>query len=203
MKKHRGQNRIIKNIEKTIKDDSKLDIDFLNLEGYFNFQFDDWYGDEISANGKSRKFIIEYLLDTYFRWKAELQSQNKVFYLAIWLHEPRLLKSEIVCAIGDKIDYYNTEAFMESTNLIKLNPNHYGLFSEQFKKFDWSAKIDLEPYYEFEINWPKEQYELLREYKSNKKFFKKLVAEKFHVVEKDSEIIYFNPEGIVWVGQEI
>ena len=203
MKKNRGQNRILKTIERTIQDDSNLDMNFLNLEKYFNFQFDDWYGDNVATTGKSRKFIIQNLFTIYFKWKAELLKQNKVFYLAMWLHEPRLIKSEIVCAIGDKIAYYQNEAFMESNNLIQLNPNHYGSLSEQFKKFDWSKKLDPEPYHEFEINWPKEQYALMKEYKSDKKFFKKLVARRFHVVEKDSEKIYFNPEGIVWVGLEI
>ena len=36
---------------------------------------------------------------------------------------------------------------------------------------------------------------------NSKKFYNKLIREKFHVVEKDNEKIYFHPKGDVWIGK--
>jgi len=194
--------KIIREINRSINDsDSKLDIDFLNQEKYYNYEIEEWYGEEFGIKGELRKKIIETLLQTYFEWKNELDKLNKEYYLAIWLYNPRMLKSEVVCAIDEKITYYENESFLNAKTDSKLEPNHFGELSTDLQKFSWNKKIDLDPIYEWEINWPKEQYELEKEYYKDQRFYKKIIQERFHVIEKDNEKIYFHPKGDVWIGK--
>jgi hypothetical protein len=156
--------KIIRDINKSIIDsDSKLDIDFLYQEKYCNYEIEEWYGEEFGIKGELRKIIIETLLKTYFEWKNELDKLNKEYYLAIWLYNPRMLKSEIVCAIEEKVAYYENESFLVSKKNSELDINQFGKLSTELQKFTWDKKIDLDSIHECEINWPKEQYKIEKE----------------------------------------
>ncbi|MBD3892234.1 hypothetical protein [Olleya marilimosa] len=194
--------KIIKQINKSISDsEHKLNIDFLKKEKYYNYEIEEWYGEEFGIKGELRKKIIETLLKTYFEWKNELDKLNKEYYLAIWLYNPRMLKSEIVCAIDEKVNYYENESFLASNKNSEFELNQFGLLSNELQKFTWDRKIDLDSVHEWEINFPKEQYESEKQYNKDQKFYNKLIREKFHVVEKDNEKIYFHPKGDVWIGK--
>lgn len=194
--------KIIRQINKSISDsEHKLNIDFLKKEKYYNYEFEEWYGEEFGIKGELRKKIIETLLKTYFEWKNELDKLNKEYYLAIWLYNPRMLKSEIVCAIDEKITYYNNESFLSNNKNPEFDPKQIGELSAKLKQFTWVKKFDLNSVREWEINFPKEQYESEKEYNKDQKFYNKLIREKFHVVEKDNEKIYFHPKGDVWIGK--
>jgi hypothetical protein len=194
--------KIIRQINKSISDsEHKLNIDFLKEEKYYNYEIEEWYGEEFGIKGELRKKIIETLLKTYFEWKNELDKLNKEYYLAIWLYNPRMLKSEIVCAIDEKVNYYENENFLASNKNSEFDLNQFGVLSTELQKFTWDRKIDLDAVEEWEINLPKEQYESEKKYNKDQKFYNKLIREKFHVVEKDNEKIYFHPKGDVWIGK--
>ncbi|MBD0825508.1 hypothetical protein [Aestuariibaculum marinum] len=194
--------KIIRDINNSINDsDSKLDVNFLNEEKYYNYEIEEWYGEEFGIKGELRKKIIETLIKTYFEWKKELDELNKEYYLAIWLYNPRMLKSEIVCAIDEKAKYYENESFLASNKNSEFDLNQFGVLSTELQKFTWDRKIDLDSVHEWEINFPKEQYESEKKYNQDQKFYNKLIREKFHVVEKDKEKIYFHPKGDVWIGK--
>ena len=194
--------KIIRQINKSISDsDHKLNIDFLKKEKYYNYEIEEWYGEDFGIKGELRKKIIETLLKTYFEWKNELDKLNKEYYLAIWLYNPRMLKSEIVCAIDEKITYYNNESFLSNNKNPEFDPKQIGELSAKLEQFTWVKKFDLDSVREWEINFPKEQYESEKEYNKDQKFYNKLIREKFHVVEKDNEKIYFYPKGDVWIGK--
>jgi hypothetical protein len=194
--------KIIRQINKSISDsEHKLNIGFLKKEKYYNYEIEEWYGEEFGIKGELRKKIIETLLKTYFEWKNELDKLNKEYYLAIWLYNPRMLKSEIVCAIDEKVNYYENENFLTSNKNSEFDLNQFGVLSTELQKFTWDRKIDLDAVEEWEINLPKEQYESEKKYNKDQKFYNKLIREKFHVVEKDNEKIYFHPKGDVWIGK--
>jgi hypothetical protein len=194
--------KIIRQINKSISDsEHKLNIGFLKKEKYYNYEIEEWYGEEFGIKGELRKNIIETLLKTYFEWKNELDKLNKEYYLAIWLYNPRMLKSEIVCAIDEKVNYYENESFLASNKNSEFDLNQFGVLSTELQKFTWDRKIDLDSVHEWEINFPKEQYESEKEYNKDQKFYNKLIREKFHVLEKDNEKIYFHPKGDVWIGK--
>jgi len=194
--------KIIRELNKSRNDsETKLDLEFLKQEKYYNYQIEEWYGEEFIIKGKLRKIIIETLLETYFEWKKELDKLNKKYYLAIWLYNPRMLKSEVVCAIEEKITYYENECFLDSKKNSEFELNQFGKLSTELQNFTWDKKIDLDYINEWEMNFPKEQYETERQYYRHQRFYKKLIQEKFHVVEKDNEKIYFHPKGDVWIGK--
>ncbi|SHK19308.1 hypothetical protein SAMN04488028_103317 [Reichenbachiella agariperforans] len=202
MKKLRHSHRIIKQIERSIPEDSTLDLAFLKKESYFNFQIEDWYGDNIGQHKKLRKTIIRELLEIKNSWQQTLNNElNEPYYLAIWLYEPRILKSEVVCAIGDKITYYEDEAFLSSKKPNRIHTNQYGQFENQLNTLKWTRKVDIEPYYEWEMNWPVERYANPKEFYKDQRLYNRIRKMEFHVVEKDEEKIYFNPEGDIWIGK--
>jgi hypothetical protein len=183
MKKIRQLKRIVKKMSNSIETDSILYIDFLLKEKYFNFQIEDWYGHNIYKKGKSRKIILENLFKIYHQWNEKLNTINKPFYLAIWLCEPRLLKSEIVCAIDEKIAYYEKKAFINSEKVNKIDVHNYGNLSTEFEKFDWNRKIDLAYFFDGE-----------------KKFYKNRKIT--HIIENNNQKISFYSEGDVWIGKK-
>lgn len=194
--------KIIRQINKSISDsEHELNIDFLKKEKYYNYEIEEWYGEEFEIKGALRKKIIETLLKTYFEWKNELDQLNKEYYLAIWLYNPSMLKSEIVCAIDEKIIFYNNESFLSNNKNPEFDLKQIGELSAKLEQFTWVKKFDLDSVREWEINFPKEQYESEKEYNKDQKFYNKLIREKFHVVEKDNEKIYFHPKGDVWIGK--
>ena len=194
--------KIIRGINQEINySSSKLDLDLLKQEKYYNYAIEEWYGPEFKIKGRLRKIIIQTLLETYFEWKKELDKLNKDYYLAIWLYNPRMLKSEVVCAIDEKISYYENECFLTSEKKSNFGFNQFGELSTELQKLTWEKKIDMDSFHEWEINWPKEQYEIEKEYYKDQRFYKKLIQEKFHVVEKENEKIYFHPKGDIWIGK--
>ena len=194
--------KIIRQINKSINNfDYKLDKDFLVQEKYYNYQIEEWYGEEFGIKGELRKKIVETLLITYFEWKKELDNLNREYYLAIWLYNPRMLKSEIVCAIDEKISYYEYENFLASNKNKEFDLNQFGKLSTELQQFTWNRKVDLDSVHEWEINCTKDQYILEKEYNKDQKFYKKLIQENFHVIEKNNEKIYFHPKGDIWIGK--
>jgi hypothetical protein len=123
-------------MENSISTDSTLDVDFLFKEKYLNFEIEDWYGHNLYIGGKSRKFILENLFKIYHKWHGELIKIDQPFYLAIWLYDPRLLKSEVVCAIDEKISYYEIEVFVESNKPNKISLSQYGDLYDEFIRLE-------------------------------------------------------------------
>ena len=195
--------KIIREIDKSVKDsDYKLDLDSLLKDKYFNYEIEEWYGEEFLIKGELKSKIIETLIKVYYDWKNKLEKLNKTYYLAIWLYNPRLLKCEIVCAIDEKIDYYGKEAFLPSEKSDNFDSKQFGKLSVELDKFDWVRKVHMEPHYDWEMEWGKEQYENEKDYYKDQRFFKRLKQKKFHEVENEEYgKIYFNPVGDIWIGK--
>ena len=115
MKKLRGHNRIFKKIEKWKHENLHLDIDALesyqrNYVKIYVSPFSDISiaGREIpSPKGKTKKLILESLFEIHNSWEEQLKNLEQPYYLAIWLYEPNFKNSQVVCAIGDYLDWYN------------------------------------------------------------------------------------------------
>ncbi|MBK6284108.1 MAG: hypothetical protein IPF54_16975 [Draconibacterium sp.] len=94
-------------------EDNQFDQEKLFFEQkYLNFQIDDCYGFTEKVDGKLRDDIFKILYLTYLNWKNELINLEISFYLGVWIYNPRLPKSEVVCAVGrEKIEYYQNLCF--------------------------------------------------------------------------------------------
>src|SRR5690606_9522052 len=115
IQKIRGHNRRQKQIKNWVEETKHLNIDelFEWRREYAEILIHPWSSgssliDSIFPEpyGKTKSIMLKGLLEIYESWKIELEKLNKPYYLKIWLCEPRFSRSQIVCAIDDKIDYY-------------------------------------------------------------------------------------------------
>ncbi|OMP29682.1 hypothetical protein [Mangrovimonas sp. DI 80] len=197
----------IKGIQKWIEQEEYLDETIFDKEKlvkqkYLNFQIDDCYDYLDIVEGKTRKEIFKLLYNTYLTWKIKLMELGIPFYLGVWIYDPRLPKSEIVCAIGDeRINYYQNQCFdvpNNPKNIIDLKD-----FKQEKGNLVWSQKIDSDTLDEWEINFPKENYESQQLWLQDQEYFKNFINDSYKVEEKDNGKQYFRNVGEIWTGEMI
>ena len=163
LKKIRGHNRIRKKIELWRNVSLKPNLDLIQNYYYdyvkiwispfsnLNYKENDYSGPK-SGN---RLLILNALFDIYDNWDLELKKLNTAYYLKIWLYEPRFTRSQVVCAIEDRIEWYD-EVLQMAENNIKFPHDKYKKLANRIDQFTWTAAIDDE-IFENEFQ-PKEQY---------------------------------------------
>ena len=209
-KKIRGLKKKVAKIQNWVEEYLKLDIEQLSEYKYHYSKVYVQPWDNISLNnsqipepkGKTKKEILNGLEKIYDSWKVELEKSEKPYYLKIWIYEPRISKSQVVCAIGDRIEYY--ENLFEKVDYKKNNSSFTNSLSSEFK---WESKIDEVQYWKSELLWPSEQYENIEECYSDRKLLKKLEngnyrKELIDNPNEEKDIIYFLKKGKIWVGEK-
>ena len=209
-KKIRGLKKKVAKIQNWVEEYLKLDIEQLSEYKYHYSKVYVQPWDNISLNnsqipepkGKTKKEILNGLEKIYDSWKVELEKSEKPYYLKIWIYEPRVSKSQVVCAIGDRIEYY--ENLFEKVDYKKNNSSFTNSLSSEFK---WESKIDEVQYWKSELLWPSEQYENIEECYSDRKLLKKLEngnyrKELIDNPNEEKDIIYFLKKGKIWVGEK-
>lgn len=152
--------------------------------------------------GKAKKDILIGLEKIYDSWKTELEKLNKPYYLKIWLYEPRISRSQVVCAIDERIEYYKN--LFEKSDFEQNDSSLTNFFSSGFK---WESIIDEKPYWESDLLWPIGQYERIEEAYSDRRLLTKLKKGNFRKKEIKSpngnkDTIFFLPKGKIWVGEK-
>jgi len=207
-KKIRGLKRKVANIQNWISSYLELNINHLTEHKYeyAKVYVDPWDNLTLTDSqipepkGKAKKEILNGLEKIYDSWKTELEKLNKPYYLKIWLYEPRISKSQVVCAIDEKIEYY--ENIFEKAD---FKPNDSSFTNQLSSGFKWQPNIDEEPYWESDLLWPIDQYERIEDCYSDRRLLNKLKKGNFKNKEIDSpngnkDTIYFLPKGKIWVG---
>lgn len=184
-------------------EDSAFNKEALLEQEYLNFQIDDCYDYSNPIEGDIRDEIFKILFKTYAEWKARLLELKIPFYLGVWIYDPRLPKSEIVCAISKtKIDYYKSHCFdavEESETMIDI-----GTFKAKKNELTWSQKIDAKTLEEWEINYPKENYESEKHWLKFQDYYKKFIQESYKTLtDKEEKKIYYKRVGSIWIGENI
>lgn len=208
--KIRGQKRRSKQIQRWVN--SNLALDKLQLKDY-NRDYckvivHPWCDISIINSiypepmGKNRIKIVSGLLDIYESWKLELESLGINYYLKIWLYEPYLSKSQVVCAIDDKLNFYD-DAFYKILSKKELQAKNYGSLEGRIKKFKWEPfqdEMTLESDYVGEAK----DYLDERSYIESKKWYHRTMKKPHRIFKMlvDGEERTFSafPKGIVWVG---
>ena len=208
-KKIRGHKKIQRRIHNWIEQNRTINIsDFLankhcsayvSFNPYFNISINNSHIAEPKA--ETRKQIILGLEEIYNSWKIELEKLSQPYFLKIYMFEPRISKSQVVCAIGkEKIEYY--ENYFHVVNNNKSNSNFQKILSSDF---NWKIHPDNQIYSEKVLlnpefyNQSKIDKKLLRKLK---KRYSKFEGESWYGFEEDNETDYFYivPKGIVNVG---
>lgn len=118
-KKIRGHNRILKDIDTWVANNKTLDLDYLENKQreYVKFWVAPFSGISVlnsefsPPKGKTRKKIVAGIFEIYQNWKNQLETLNKPYYLKIWYFPHDVSKCQVVCAIGDFIDFYDMTFF--------------------------------------------------------------------------------------------
>ena len=135
-RKIRGHKRRWGQIDNWITRESVLDVEYLkqNLYWYSDIAVHPWCDISLTRSqfpepkGQTKKRILQGLENVYDNWKMELEKLSQPYYLKVWIYEPRFSKSQVVCAIDERIEHYknvfNQSNFKseESDLLNKLNP---------------------------------------------------------------------------------
>jgi len=207
IKKIRGHKKIQNRIQSWIEHNKFLNVsDFLkNKYCYANVSFHPYFNISINNSNiaepktKTRKQIILGLQEIYNNWKTELDKLNQPYFLKIYLFEPRISKSQVICAIGkEKIEYY--ENFYRETDN-KSDLNFQKILSADFK---WKTHSDDDIYSEQELLTPESYYHIEEDYNYCKRLLKKLQKKNFTKIKTEDEYgedyLYYVPKGKVLIG---
>jgi hypothetical protein len=154
---------------------------------------------------KAKNLILIGLLDIYESWKAQLDKLGKPYYLKIWIFEPRFSKSQVVCAIADKIEFYENN-FFNPCFKNDFNTSNYGQLSDRLEKIDWEYRLDEDHYDNCEVGEP-EMYATLQDYEESKIWFNRLIKKQHRMIELDEPIgevteLYSFKRGDLWIGEQ-
>ena len=206
-RKIRGHNRIQKAIEDWKSYHIELDLEYLEevkrnyckiwVSPFANISVT---GSEIpSPKGKNRQLIIKGLLEIFSSWEKQLKTLNKPYYLAIWLFEPRLEKSQVVCAIDEMNDFYDNTFFRpEKGRNIPLQ--NYGTQRKELEKFNWTYALDEDYFYQSDIDLEQEMYSTKEDYIDTQKWYRRKIKEGVRKGNINDDTFYAVKKGIVWIG---
>lgn len=213
VRKIRGHNRIHKQIERWkfnslsynltpyLENESHRDYIKIYISPYCDLSLTNSV--ILEPKGKTKKLILSSLLEIYSHWEELLEKTGKPFYLKIWLFEPRFSMSQVVCAIGDDIDYYKN-TFTPSEENIVFKYDRYGKeIQSKMKSVNWTLFLDEDVYYDDEVG-EKEMYLSESDYFESRRRFKKIMK-KEHKVKKfewlgENKECYIFKKGEVWLG---
>lgn len=202
MPKNRTNKRLLKHLDSTLVD-STFDESQLLHEHFLNFHFEDNYGFGDHKNkGLIRKRIVKLLVEIHDNWKVELEKLNQPYYLAIWLCEPKIIRSDVVCAIGERIEMYESNWFDVSDNEMPIRAEFYGKLEHQMLRFDWKRNNAYDTYDSIEFERPKEWYRKESHFYKEQRFYKKLIRRNTRAKETQFGKTYYHKIGDIWVGRE-
>jgi hypothetical protein len=205
--KIRGLRKRKSQIEKWITNSLEIDIDnLINRQVYYEkiyiYPWAHPYCDKQPPTGY-RNQITAGLVDIYFIWLTELKKLNQPYYLKIWLYYPRFMNSQVVAAIGDKIEYYDN-IFPSVDKSISFPIDKFSMINDKINKLAWTPFLDEEPYFESEFDKEIESYSSQESYLFHQKLIKQVRINHDRKVEiKNSDgtdILYSKTEGLVWVN---
>ncbi|WP_151761829.1 hypothetical protein, partial [Acinetobacter seifertii] len=206
-KKIRGEKRRIRKIKQWIDDHLDLDIAYLKRYQceYVKFWVDPW--DRLSLTnsqypqpqGIYKELFFNGLLQIYMSWKEQLDFLDQPYYLKIWLFENDLKRSQVVCAIGEKIEYYQN-LFEKPLDETSLSIVEWQEVSDMMKKVNWEKKIEI-TLYERDWRGAHSDYKTQKNYEDTKKWFNNNVIEKYREVKRiDGDEYYIVETDNVWIG---
>lgn len=212
-RKVRGKNKILRNIEKWKQENLFFDKELLLNFHYLNLKFRlrPWSDLVIKRhpypepNEKFREKIVESFIEIYNHWKTELDNLNVDYYLKIWIFFPNFRESQVVCAINERMDWYNNLFF---ENQEKLEFPHYQFSNKSnllLNKLNWENKSWEQVFDENEVGNEKE-YANKKDYLDHKKWFEDFLKSEHrtHQFEDENKAIqtyHYLKTDDVWIGE--
>ena len=139
-KKIRGHKRRYNDIDHWVETHKNLNLDNLKEYqiDYAKIRVHPWSGISLTSSRKpeptrqTKSKILSGLIAINDSWKNELNKLGENYYLKIWLFEPRFASSQVVCALGNYLDFYEN-TFYKTDKFKKLNLANYGQLKVKLK----------------------------------------------------------------------
>ena len=211
IKKLRGHNRIWKDIEAWKNENLKLDIESLKSSQRDHTKI--WVSPYCDYNmlnseypqpkGKTRQKILNGLIEIYTEWKKQLDALHEPYYLKIWLIDPYFANSQVVCAIGDFLHFYDGTFF-------KPDQEYLNQVEPQIKSlpagFNWECRLDEMHLSSNDLGKPEDYYDE-EDYLTEKRAFEKRLKKphrKMISKSEDGEVTeyYSFKVGHAWLGSK-
>ncbi len=212
-KKIRGHKRRWKDIDRWVETHKNIDLDYLNeyQRDYAKIRVHPWSGISLTNSltpepSRTTKIkIINGLIEIYDAWKRQLDKLGECYYLKIWLFEPRLSNSQVVCAIGDCMDFYEN-TFFKPDDSKELKPENYGLLKSEVSRFNWEYRFD-EDHFDNSEPGSLELYATLEDFEEDKRWFEQMLKKphrttKFKKPIGEATESYSFKQGDVWLGEK-
>lgn len=160
-KKVRGWKRQIKKLEQWKQNNLQLSLNRYDYN-YVKIWLDPWYRlQKRNPPVWFRRLIVSVLIEIYDTWHKKLVSMNEPFYLKIWFFEPHFIQSQIVAAVGERIDYYE-KLFVLDTENKRFPFERYAGDDYDLTAFDWQLCVDENPYFKQTDEFTDEEFETLK-----------------------------------------
>ena len=205
--KIRGHKRRQKAIEKWRLENLELRLDLIEKYDYDHIDIivHPWCDISIIKSDlpepirKTKQLMLNSLVDIYHSWRKQLDQIGQPYYLKIWLFKPRFSKSQVVCAIGDRIDYYKN-LFFEPENGKQFQSVNYGNLKNSLDELEWEYRLD-EDHIEYDYVGEPKQYLTTNDFLETKRWFDKTMKKPHRITKLDGAIEYYSfKKGDTWLG---
>lgn len=162
-KKVRGWTRQIRKLEQWKQANLRLTVDPVYHYDYVKIWLDPWFRlQKRNPPVWFRRLIVAALIEIYDSWRKQLVSLNEPFYLKIWLFEPHFVRSQVVAATGERIEYYEN-LFVADTEYKKFPFEKYAHSSYDLSAFVWELRAEEDFYFERADEFAVDEFERLKE----------------------------------------
>lgn len=209
VKKIRGLKRRHRELESWVKFHEELDMARLKENGfvYAKAKIAPWANlfNKSPYPSNYRRVLFSCLLDFYLSWKETLDKEFDSYYLKIWLSFPKFIDSQIVCAIGERIPYYN-DIFESCDPQPDFPISAFRNEELRIKRFNWTTYYDYDYYPESDyLNLNPDRFLSPEDFYAEKRFYKKLLKDNvpYKMIPDTEERLFYKQRGYIWVGELI
>ncbi|HEX2091384.1 MAG TPA: hypothetical protein VHG28_03240 [Longimicrobiaceae bacterium] len=145
-KKVRGWKRRLRQLDRFQREHQALNLDALcrNEVAYVKLWLDPW-SRLVPRNPPVwfRRRVLHAFLEILRSWHRALEVAGEPYYLRLWLFHPRFYQTQVVAAVGDRIEYYET-LFVPDDRVRTLPPPQYEDPSYDLRLLEWRPCLDTD-----------------------------------------------------------
>lgn len=154
--------------------------------------------------GKIRQSLLNGLLDVYEHWKIQLDTTGQPYHLKIYLHRQRFTRSQVICAIGNALHFYD-HLYRLADHQQPFPSQAFGKAGKRLEKYTWKHALDEDTFDDGQIGLP-EDYASMQDFNEAATWFRRLLK-KPHRIEKleppigEVHTFYAFNRGDVFIGE--
>ncbi|WP_116107249.1 hypothetical protein [Lewinella sp. IMCC34191] len=212
-RKIRGHRRHWRTIDRWVAENQRLDLPGLEHSHHqvarlrvTPWGWSSWAKTEYGIkepHGKTKLRILRGLLSIYTSWSRDLEGYPAPYYLKMWLYEPHFSESQVVCALGDRIEHYEKVFAAPPEGQTKPLPG-YGSLDVQLDRLSWRHCLE-ETYLTNNDPGDPAMYASRKHYEEDRAYIGRLL-QRPHRTEPGTDVnghpcrVYCIPVGDIWVG---